>query len=99
MFVILWDYQVASDKRETFVRAYGPGGDWDALFGRAAGFKGLELLADPERPGRFLTIDRWEDQAAFQRFLAELGQDYAEMDDRLQALSTRQTRLGVFAEP
>ncbi len=99
MFVILWEFEVPSESREAFVRAFGPGGDWDALFVRAAGFRGLELLGDPDRPGRFLTIDRWDGEAAFQRFLSELGHDYAEMADRLHVLSTRQTRIGAFTQP
>jgi len=33
------------------------------------------LLADERAAGRYLTIDRWRDEASFDRFVAEHGNE------------------------
>lgn len=95
-YEIVWTYEVDAAHREAFERAYGADGDWARLFARAQGFLEVVLLADAAVPGRYLTIDRWHDEAAFERFEAEHGEAYAALDDELANLSGRGTRLGGF---
>ncbi len=79
-----------------FERAYGPDGDWVRLFRRASGHLRTELLRDTDRPARYLTIDVWESRAAWERFRARWAAEYAALDARCGALTTRETQLGGF---
>ncbi len=98
--MIAWEFVVPSEHRDAFVRAYGPGGDWAALFDRAPGFRSVSLLADAESPGRFLTLDRWVGEAAFRAFRADpaLAAAYDALDRACAGWTTRETRLGAFDE-
>ncbi|GAA4381508.1 antibiotic biosynthesis monooxygenase family protein [Agromyces bauzanensis] len=95
-YEIVWTYEVDPAPRHAFEDAYGPDGDWARLFGLAEGFLEVVLLADAAAPGRYLTIDRWRDEASFDRFTAEHGEAYAALDDVLAGISGRGTRLGGF---
>lgn len=44
MYVIVWEFAVTAEHVEAFERAYGPDGDWAALFQRSPQFHGTELL-------------------------------------------------------
>jgi heme-degrading monooxygenase HmoA len=95
-YEIVWTYDVEERVHEAFERAYGPGGDWARLFSKVDGFLEVVLLADTAAPGRYLTIDRWQDEASFQRLIAQHGEAYTALDDTLAAISGRGTRLGGF---
>ncbi|MBL8542576.1 MAG: antibiotic biosynthesis monooxygenase [Hyphomonadaceae bacterium] len=92
-YVILWSYEVAPEHERAFIAAYGPEGDWARLFATAAGFLGVDLYRDG---ARFLTIDRWQSEAAFQAFQAARGAEYQALDARCDALTLAETRLGAF---
>lgn len=81
-FVSVWEFDVRAERAAEFVAAYAPGGDWTRLFARAPGWLGTELLADPARPHRYVTIDRWVDRAAWQAFARRFASEYAELDAR-----------------
>lgn len=94
--MVIWEFEVAAERREAFAAAYGPSGPWAELLARAEGFRGLELVEDPERPGRFLTLDRWSsagDAAAFQE---QFGEAYRALDRALEGLAREETRIGAF---
>jgi heme-degrading monooxygenase HmoA len=96
MHVIIWEFVVDPDRAEDFEAAYGPAGPWARLFSQAEGFMGLELLHDPARPGRYLTLDRWrsaQDAAAFQ---ATFGEVYRALDIELEGRADAETALGAF---
>lgn len=95
-YEIIWTYEVEPDQREAFEQAYGADGDWARLFRRGDGFLEVVLLADADRPGRYVTVDRWRDTASFERFQEEHGEAYAALDDELADVSGRGTRLGGF---
>lgn len=82
--VIIWRYEVATDRRDDFERAYGPSGLWCELFGRAEGYRSTELVRAADS---YLTIDRWESQAAFDRFLDRWRGDYDRLDRELEPLT------------
>jgi heme-degrading monooxygenase HmoA len=95
-FVIAWEFEVAPGRAAAFREVYGPGGDWAALFRRAPGYLGTMLLADQARADRFVTIDRWIDEASYHAFRARFAEEYAALDEACEALSTAERELGAF---
>ena len=97
-YCIIWEFEVAPERRADFEAAYGPDGLWARLFRRAAGFVEVMLLRDEERSGIYFTLDRWASEAAFLGFKRDLGADYEALDRMLEGVAMRETRLGAFAE-
>lgn len=83
----VWKYEVRASEVDAFVAAYGPSGTWAELFARAKGYAGTRLFRDVDRPGQFLTVDRWADAACWETFLARWGNDYRDVDERLNGLA------------
>ena len=94
MIAILWSYEVRPEAAAAFERAYGPEGDWAALFARGAGYLGTELLRGPE--GTYVTIDRWRAPADFDAFMAAHRADYQALDRATEGLTTQERKLGVW---
>ena len=64
MLLRVWEYDVAEDSVSDFERVYGADGAWARLFASCSGFEGTDLFVSLSRPGRYLTIDRFSDEAA-----------------------------------
>jgi hypothetical protein len=91
--VRVWRYLVAAEHRAEFEREYGGGGSWAQLFATTPGFVDTALYADTARPGCYLTVDRFESAAAWERFQVENVSAYAELGDRLGHLTVDQQEL------
>ncbi|RJF90850.1 antibiotic biosynthesis monooxygenase family protein [Sphingomonas cavernae] len=98
-YVIVWEFEVPAMRVAEFEQAYGSGGPWAALFARADGYLGTELLCCAERPGRYLTIDRWESETAFEMFKRLFGAEYVALDKSLEGIASTETRIGAFNLP
>jgi heme-degrading monooxygenase HmoA len=94
MIAILWRFEVRPEAQGAFERAYGPEGDWAALFRRGRGYLGTELLRGPA--GSWLTIDRWRSRADFDSFMAASRADYEALDSATQGWTTEECKLGVW---
>lgn len=68
MFVFLWTYDVRPGAQAAFEKVYGPSGEWVALFQQAEAYLGSDLLCAARDSRRYLTIDRWNSEAAYSRF-------------------------------
>ena len=97
--LLVWEFVVAPERREEFLRAYGREGPWTALFSRAEGYRDSLLSEDRTRPGRFLTLDVWETAAAWRAFRERFDREYAELDAACAALTEAETPLGEFRIP
>ena len=73
MFCRVWEYDVPADSIAGFTDAYGPAGDWARLFARADGFVRTELYRNTDTPARFVTVDVWSSEAAWQAFSDRWG--------------------------
>jgi heme-degrading monooxygenase HmoA len=98
VYTYLWEFDVAPESAAEFERHYGPTGTWARLFARAAGYLGTSLLKDPQAPGRYLTIDRWQNEQAYQAFRSEFAAQYAELDRDCERLTSGERSLGAFIE-
>ena len=94
MIAILWTYRVKPECRVLFEAIYSPEGEWVQLFQQAAGYRGAELLRQPE--GRYATIDRWAQAGDFERFKERSRPAYEALDRRCEALTLEERFLGRF---
>jgi len=95
MLHVIWEYDVRAGDEAAFERLYGPEGAWAALFREHEGFVDTQLLRS-DRPGRYLTIDRWDSEAAYEAFLVRARERYAAIDALGDALTSSETRIGRF---
>jgi quinol monooxygenase YgiN len=97
MIQIVWEFQVRQEQRSDFERHYADGGTWAEFFQRDAAYKGTQLLHDITDPGRYVTIDTWDDEDSYGAFRAVNRQEYSALDQQMEALTESEKRLGVFA--
>ena len=93
MFARVWEYEVPADQVDSFIAAYGPTGAWARLFARGDGFARTELYRSTGSPTRFITVDRWRSQAAWQEFIDRWGLAYADLDAAMEPLASGGTLL------
>jgi hypothetical protein len=94
MTEILWEFVAREDHREEFEREYSPKGAWAQFFRRSPAYRGTRLLAGADN--RYITIDQWDSQEAYEEFRLANRQEYDEMDNRFQAFTVSERCLGVF---
>jgi len=97
MHCIVWEYEVEPAQEEEFLGAYGRDGAWVTLFRNDTAWLGTSLLRDVERPGVFVTIDRWKSADDYARFRAQHAEVYTRIDAICDALTRREARL--YASP
>lgn len=100
MYARVWEYDVPVSSLDAFVAAYGPDGAWARLFARGPGFLGTELFRSTDLALRFLTVDRWADEEAWQTFLRSHRAAYDALDAELTVVGAHEWPLldGVSAE-
>lgn len=96
MYVYIWEYLVRPETVDSFREAYGPDGEWVALFRRAAGYVRTELYRDLDDPHRYITVDSWESRQAYERFRQSFAGEFEDLDARCEALTLQEVRLGHF---
>jgi heme-degrading monooxygenase HmoA len=93
MFVRVWEYDVLPPHSDDFERAYRGDGAWAELFSRADGFVGTELFRSAETPGRYLTIDRFSSEGAWQEFRRDHAAEYRRLGEKFAGLTVAQREL------
>jgi heme-degrading monooxygenase HmoA len=96
IYSYIWEFRVKADSEVAFEKAYGPEGVWVRLFSKADGYLRTELHRDLEVPGRYITVDFWKSEAAFQAFRARFVAEFDELDARCEELTEAETPLGSF---
>ena len=96
MYVILWKFEVDREHVVEFERVYGSKGEWSKFFERGEGYIGTELLLDANGPGNYVTIDRWESQAAYENFRRAWLDEYESLDERCENLTVHEVHIGSF---
>jgi|tagenome__1003787_1003787.scaffolds.fasta_scaffold20537172_2 heme-degrading monooxygenase HmoA len=93
MMIRVWEYDVRADTAADFERVYGADGAWAQLFSCSDGFEGTELFASVTTPGRYLTVDRFRDEASWRRFQVEHREAYLALDARSERLTAGEREL------
>jgi len=95
MLIVLWEYDVHPGQQDVFEQLYGANGEWAGLFREHEGFVSTELLR-ADQALRYLSIDRWESETAYDAFLTSASERYAEIDARGDALTIDERRIGRY---
>ena len=96
VYAYVWEFEARAEADERFRKEYGPAGAWVALFRRAPGYVGTQLLQDRERPRRYLTIDTWNSAESYAAFRRQFAGEFAELDRRCEGLTVREAPIGEF---
>ena len=96
MYLIVWEYRVKADCTAEFEEIYGHNGAWVELFQKESGYAGTELLHDEQDPQRYLTIDRWDSEQAYERFHGQRRDEYETLDARCRELTESESLLGKW---
>lgn len=96
MIRILWSFRVRHDRIADFIRAYGPHGDWAQLFAKSPAYHGTQLLRDGPATQRYVTIDTWDSQRAFDEFKRQAHDPYMELDQRFEQFTEIEEHIGTF---
>lgn len=90
MFTRTWRFRPAPGMEPEFERVYGPAGDWVELFKLGRGYLGTELRRAGDDPTEYLTIDRWESEAAWHAFRRDNAAAYEALDRRCEPLTVHE---------
>ena len=93
MMIRVWEYDVPERSAADFERVYGADGEWAELFSSSDGFEGTELFASLSRPGRYLTVDRFQDEASWRQFQIEHRDAYVKLDADSEGLTLGEWEL------
>lgn len=94
----IWKFRPAKGGETVFAAAYAPGGDWALLFDKAPNYLGTTLLQPSRAGGWWLTIDRWADEASFDRFTDAFGDEYRALDAKLEGIAGQEVFVGTFED-
>jgi heme-degrading monooxygenase HmoA len=87
---------VVAGRGPAFEALYGSDGGWARLFAQSPAYLGTRLLRDVDDAACYATFDRWRSLAAYEAFLRDHRDAYAELDRQGDALTCEETRLGAF---
>jgi heme-degrading monooxygenase HmoA len=93
---ILWEFRVREGRTREFERHYGGSGTWARFFRHGRGYRETILVRDRDMPGRYLTIDVWDDLESYKTFSEANADEYKEIDRRCEAMTEQERCLGFF---
>ncbi len=96
VYVVVWKFEVKAGCEAEFLGAYGSDGDWAQLFRKSQGFLRVELARSVMSGDRFFTFDYWVPSGAFLAFCSENGAEYEALDEKWEAITERERRIGAF---
>lgn len=97
-FTYIWEFIVAPELEEEFLKHYGPEGSWVTLFELDSSYLETILLTDNIKQGRYMTIDRWKTEQAYKSFREKYANEYSALDKLCEGLTKEEKFLGSFWE-
>jgi heme-degrading monooxygenase HmoA len=96
LFLVAWEFQVRRGAEPRFEEIYGSAGLWAKLFASDPAYLRTELQRDLRHPGRYLTLDYWISESAYDQFHASHAAAYEAMDRQCEELTEREALVGRF---
>lgn len=97
-FAYIWEYTIEPGRREKFLAAYNPEGEWAQLFSRDSSYIQTKLIQDINDEDRYVTIDYWKSKADRDSFRERYSNDFDNLDNRCEAFTQQEVFLGDFVE-
>jgi heme-degrading monooxygenase HmoA len=94
--VIIWEFQVRAGMEKQFEEVYGPEGGWAKLFSRDAAYLGTELIRDLKAARRYVTLDYWSSEQAYDDFRNRYLGEYKALDKKCETLTEGEQEIGRF---
>ena len=94
----IWKFRPPAGHEQEFAAAYARTGPWAALFRKAKGYRGTNLLRPIEPGGWWLTIDRWDREADFHAFQRNFGHQYRALDIQLEGVAGDEEFVGALED-
>ncbi len=94
-FLVIWEFHVKPGVEMAFEQSYGPQGVWAKFFRSGEGFVATELIRD--HSGRYLTMDFWVSEKAYDNFRRQNAGRYKKIDAECEAMTDSETEVGRFA--
>ena len=95
-YLVIWEFQVRPGMESRFEAVYDPDGAWAQLFRTGEGFGGTELHRDRKVSGRYITLDFWSSEEAYDRFRQLNAAGYQAFDRECEALTESEVEVGSF---
>ena len=95
-YLIIWEFRVRSGMEARFEKAYGPRGDWVRFFAQGEGCGRTELNHDLKDSRRYVTLDFWVSQDAYENFREQHASEYGALDQRFEELTESELEIGKF---
>jgi heme-degrading monooxygenase HmoA len=95
-YAYVWEFEVVPTRQKEFEHQYGSDGAWVALFRLHSGYVGSRLLQDRADPLRYVTIDRWQNEASFLSFRKQFAAQYDALDEACEQLTAAERSLGTL---
>ena len=96
-YVIVWEFRVRRGKAKQFEKAYGLHGDWVRLFRQDPAYIRTELIQDVHEASRYLTLDFWASEAAYESFRESRKDEYKIIDARCEQTTEEEREVGRFS--
>jgi len=96
-YVIVWEFRVQPGSQKQFEAAYGCHGEWARLFRRDAAYIRTELIQDLRETSRYLTLDFWTSEAAYEAFRQDQKDEYETIDAQCERMTEAEREIGKFS--
>ena len=96
-YVIIWEFMVRSGMQKQFEVAYGLHGEWVRLFREDSAYIRTELLQDAYEGRRYLTLDFWVSEAAYEAFRESRKDEYKGIDAKCEQMTDTEREVGRFS--
>lgn len=97
-YVIVWEFRVRPGMEKRFAEAYGSHGEWVRLFQQDPAYIRTELMRDMHEPSRYLTLDFWASEAAYEAFRENRKDEYKGIDAKYEEMTEAEREVGRFIE-
>jgi heme-degrading monooxygenase HmoA len=96
-FLVIWEFTVRGGQERAFGKAYGPEGEWVKLFCKDSAYLGTELVRDVENGKKYLTLDYWNSEEAYEEFRRRHAAEYKTIDAACEAMTESEREIGRYA--
>jgi heme-degrading monooxygenase HmoA len=99
MFLIIWQYTVKPGEVDRFVAIYNSEGRWAEFFRDSSGYQGTVLVKSNEDELTYVTLDYWDSEEDYHRFVKTNADEYAAIDKECDNLAESEIKIGEYETP